>query len=81
MIETLCIVGVGGAIGFAFSYAVVGLFRSPMLEQATKYIGYPAINPFVALSAIAVLGIIGFAAGFAPARRAASLDPIQALEF
>ncbi len=81
MIETLCIVGVGGTIGFAFSYAVVGVFRSPMLEQATKFIGYPAINPFVALSAIVVLGIIGFAAGFAPARRAASLDPIQALEF
>ena len=81
MVETFMIVGLGGALGFGFSWGVVRLFTTPLLAFATKYIGVPTINPLVAAITITVIGLIGFAAGFAPARRAARMNPVQALEF
>lgn len=81
LLETFLIVMTGGVLGFAFSYGVIRIFQSPMLEQATQYIGKPVLEPLVALSAVALLGLVGFAAGWSPARRAANMDPVQALEF
>ena len=81
MTETLFIIAIGGATGFAISYGIVEVFQSPMLEKLHEYIGIPEINPLVAGSALIVLGLVGFAAGWSPARRAASIDPVQALEF
>jgi len=81
MMETFLIVTLGGITGFILSYGVVGVFSSPMLENLQKYIGIPEINPLVAASAVGVLGLVGFAAGWAPARRAANMEPVQALEF
>jgi len=81
LMETFLIVSLGGILGFAFSYGVVSLFQLPLLEKITTYVGYPEISPMVSLCALLALGLIGFAAGFAPARRAANMDPIQALEF
>ena len=81
MTETFFIVLIGGVTGFAISYGVVSLFQSPLLEGLHEYIGIPEINPVVSGAALAVLGLVGFAAGWSPARRAASIDPVQALEF
>ncbi|HUU28627.1 MAG TPA: ABC transporter permease [archaeon] len=81
MVETFLIVAIGGVLGFAFSYSVVGIFHTPLLKQATIYVGYPQISSLVSMVTLAIIGTIGFAAGFAPARRAANMDPIQALEF
>jgi putative ABC transport system permease protein len=81
LMETFLIVAFGGILGFAFSYGVVSIFKLPLLETVTTYVGYPEISPMVSLCALLALGLIGFAAGFAPARRAANMDPIQALEF
>ncbi len=81
MTETFFIVAIGAATGFAISYGVVELFQSPLLEGIHKYVGKPEINPLVASFAMITLGLVGFAAGWAPARRAASIDPVQALEF
>ena len=81
MMETSLIVALGGITGFILSDGVVGVFSNPMLENLQKYIGIPEINPLVALSAVGVLGLVGFAAGWAPARRAANMDPVRALEF
>ncbi len=81
MVETFLIVGLGGAMGFGFSWGVVRLFTTPVLAFTNKYIGIPTIDPVVAAITITVIGLIGFAAGFAPARRAARMNPVQALEF
>ncbi len=81
MTETFFIVAIGAVSGFAISYGVVEIFRSPLLEGIHKYVGKPEINPLVASFALIALGLVGFAAGWAPARRAASTDPVQALEF
>jgi putative ABC transport system permease protein len=81
MTETFFIVAIGAITGFAISYGVVEIFQSPLLENIHKYVGKPEINPLVASCAMITLGLVGFAAGWSPARRAASIDPVQALEF
>ena len=45
------------------------------------WLGAPTLSPTVAVVTVAVLAIVGIAAGYAPARRAARMDPVRALEF
>jgi len=75
MFETLSLTFLGGAIGFAIAYAICASFPASLQE----YVGVPAISLPVAVMTAAVLGLIGLAAGFFPARMAASLDPVVAL--
>jgi putative ABC transport system permease protein len=81
MAETLLIVTFGGASGFGLSYGVIQIFHLPALANLTEYLGFPVINLPVALGTVAVLGAVGFAAGYAPARRASRMNPVTALEF
>ena len=76
--ETLMITSVGGVIGFMFAFMVVRIFPYFKLEE---YMGTPEISSSVALIAVGVLGLVGFISGFFPARRAANLNPVQALKF
>jgi len=80
MVETFMIISLGGAIGFAVSASIVQLFHLPAMEFCTKYVGTPTVSPLVALGTIFVLAAVSFAAGYAPARRAARMDPVKALE-
>ena len=81
MVETFLIVALGAGIGFGFSAAVIQVFHFPFMTEVSTYIGIPTISPGVALGTMLVLGIVGFSAGYAPARRAARMDPVKALEF
>ena len=81
MTETFFIVVFGGVFGFALSYGIVQLCQLPALDKMREYVGTPIVDTPVALAVITVLGLVGFAAGWAPARRAATMDPVQALEF
>ncbi|MGB2696320.1 MAG: ABC transporter permease [Candidatus Zixiibacteriota bacterium] len=76
LFETLLITFMGGAIGFLFSWGIITIFPLFKLEE---YIGTPVFSASVAISATLILGLIGILAGFFPARRAASLNPIEAL--
>ena len=42
-------------------------------------IGKPTFSLEVAIVTVTLLGLIGFVSGFAPARRASNLDPVEAL--
>ncbi|HWR83350.1 MAG TPA: ABC transporter permease [Candidatus Deferrimicrobium sp.] len=75
--ETLLITAVGGVLGFLFAYGVVTVFPMFKLEE---YIGVPAVDGSAAIAATLLLGVVGFAAGIFPARRAANLQPVQALK-
>lgn len=75
--ETLVITFVGGTIGFLFSLLVVKVFPFLKLEE---YMGTPQITPSAALIAIGILGLVGLISGYFPARRAANLNPVQALK-
>ncbi len=75
--ETLMITFAGGVIGFMFAFMVVRVFPYFKLEE---YMGTPEISLSAGLIAVGVLGLVGFISGFFPARRAASLNPVQALK-
>jgi len=76
LFETLLITLIGGAIGLAFSAGIIALFPETSIAEE---IGRPTFSLQVALITVALLGLIGFLAGFAPARRAANLNPVEAL--
>ncbi len=77
VMETILITGLGGLFGFIFAAAVIAVV--PMLNLK-DFIGTPTIDWFGSLIATGLLGIVGFIAGIFPARRAANLQPVQALK-
>ena len=74
--ESLAIVLFGGGLGFLFAALVLRLIP---VEKIKDYVGSPRIDPAVGLVTIPVLLAIGIVSGLAPARRAASTNPIEAL--
>lgn len=77
VVETLTITFVGGVFGFLFAWLVVSQVPHFGVED---YIGVPQVNVYAGILAVALLGIVGFLAGIFPARRAANLQPVQALK-
>ena len=75
--ETLLITGVGGVLGFAFAYGVISVVPMLNLEE---FIGIPTIDGWGAIMMSCLLGLVGLTAGIFPARRAANLQPVQALK-
>jgi putative ABC transport system permease protein len=74
LIEAVVISLVGGAIGIATGYLVS--------EGVKYYQNWPAVVPVDAVfTAVAFSAGVGIFFGFYPARKAAGLDPIEALRF
>jgi len=44
-----------------------------------EFVGVPTISPLVLTATLVLLTAVAFAAGLMPARRAAALDPVEAL--
>jgi len=65
---------VGGTVGLTGAIGLGRLAQS-MLFQVQSH------DPVVAVSASIFLGLVALAAGFAPARRASGIDPMQALRY
>lgn len=76
LFETLLVTLIGGAIGLTISYGIVAIFPSSSIEE---WIGRPTFSLGVAVVTVCLLGLIGFISGFGPARRAANLNPVEAL--
>lgn len=78
LLQGLAFVATGGLAGFMISWIITMLMGIlPLPEQ----IGVPEMSPIVCLDTVMLLGVIGLAAGYFPARRAASLDPVRCLGF
>ncbi len=77
LLETLTITGIGGVLGFLITIGVLAIFPYVGLDE---YVGTPKASPLVLVSTSALLGLIGFVAGYFPARRASMLDPVAALK-
>ena len=76
MLETMVLTAIGGAIGLAISFAICSAFPVNLEE----YVGLPTLSPGLALLTASVLGVVGFLAGFFPARDASRLDPVIAMK-
>ncbi|MFI4954933.1 MAG: ABC transporter permease [Gammaproteobacteria bacterium] len=76
--ESLIIVFIGGGVGFILSALVVGVIN---LLPTQAWLGTLTFTPLNVLIIFFLLTAIGLAAGYFPARRAASMTPIQALGF
>jgi len=75
MFETLALTLAGGALGFLIAWAICAGFPADLEE----YVGIPQMSFQVTAMTTAILGLIGFLAGFFPARTAADLNPVEAL--
>lgn len=84
VLEALAATAVGGLVGLAVSQGVVSLVGLiPMSGEFFEFVGkpVPVLSGAVAAVVIGVLGLIGFLAGLFPARRAAQVDPAEALRY
>jgi len=74
MREVLILAGVGTAVGLAVALALGRLVESQLFEMKGR-------DPAVMAGATAVVLVVSLLAGYLPARRAARIDPMQALRW
>ncbi|MHC4091838.1 MAG: ABC transporter permease [Planctomycetota bacterium] len=78
LIQAMLLTLLGGLLGFVISWAVtVAVSYAPF----TEHLGVPTIAPWTAVLTVVLLGVVGVLAGVFPARRAANMDPVQALGY
>jgi putative ABC transport system permease protein len=73
LLESVLLAVAGGALGLMAGFALIGLGRAvvPGLPLSTP--------PAAVAAALAMCLVVGVVSGVAPARRAAQLDPVEAL--
>ena len=80
LIEGGVVTVVGAVIGVSASAAAMFLIAQiPMDDMARGYLGDPTVSLGTAIVVACSLGIAGAVAGYIPARRAAAIQPIEAL--
>ena len=77
-LETFFIIFIGAAIGALISLGIIFIISILPLEE---FVGKPSVSWWVALTAVSILGFIGFIAGFFPAKKAANLNVIECLRY
>jgi putative ABC transport system permease protein len=76
LLEALFIVAVGAALGFALSHGLAYLGGMLPIEE---FVGVPTISSLVTGITVGLLTIVALTAGLLPARKAARLDPADAI--
>jgi len=76
--ESFLIIAMGAAAGFIGSWGIVTLLGFVPMQD---FVGTPTVSPVVVAVTLTLLAAVGTLAGFFPARRAAALDPVEALRF
>lgn len=78
MIETFFIIGLSAMLGFILALILIKLISMLPIED---YVGVPVLSIPVTLITIAILGTIGFLAGYFPSRKAANLQVVDCLRY
>lgn len=76
LLEALIIVMFGGGFGFMGAYFITTVLQHLHLPD---WLGNPTISGATTIATIIILASVGLAAGYFPARRAAKMDPVEAL--
>ncbi|HEX7049705.1 MAG TPA: ABC transporter permease [Longimicrobiales bacterium] len=80
--EALTIALTGGAIGLAVATAaVLGVDSMTPGNMAMEFLMNPKLSWPIGLGTVAILTAIGLVAGVFPARKAASVDPVESLRY
>jgi putative ABC transport system permease protein len=75
-VETALIVAMGAVLGMLLSVGLVSALGGLPIKD---FVGTPTISPPVMAATLLLLGLVAFAAGLLPARKASQLDPVEAL--
>lgn len=83
VLEGLLYTLIGGAAGLVLATLIVaGLALVPTEGvKALEFMGKPVLSIPIGLATAGILGLIGLAAGYFPARRAAAVDPASTLRY
>lgn len=76
LIEALVIVAWGGGAGFSVAYLIILVLQYIPLPE---WLGTPIMSWLSLVTIVGILAFFGIAAGYFPARRAAGMDPVTAM--
>ena len=80
VVEGVIVTIVGTLVGLTVSALFLwAMGAMPMDDKARAYLGDPVVSVGLALTIACSLGVAGGVAGYIPARRAAAINPIEAL--
>ncbi|KPK79243.1 MAG: hypothetical protein AMS25_13365 [Gemmatimonas sp. SM23_52] len=76
--QAFVVVGSGAVLGFFISLGIIKLGANLPMQE---FVGRPTLSPVVATVTIVLLTGVALLAGYFPARKAASLDPVECLRY
>ncbi len=80
--ESLLIASVGGFLGILAATGIIKfMWTLPAEGGAMQFLGRPIMSGAVVLTSVTILTLIGLLSGFFPARKAANIDPVEALRY
>lgn len=78
LVEAFIIIGIGALIGFLLALVLIRLISMLPIED---YVGHPQLSWPVVIASVTILSLVGFFAGFFPARKASRLEVVECLRY